>query len=98
MDNTDIFILNKDKVLVSTNGIEVYNKKVLNDEIRRLTATNVQLMIDKIETEKARINLKADKIRLFGKKNSLVIKKEELRIEIVVLNAVKLFNILVYRH
>ncbi len=43
-------------------------------------------MINKIETEKARVNLKADKIQLFDKKNSLVIKREELRTEIVALN------------
>ena len=44
-------------------------------------------MTDKIKTEKAKVNLKADKTRLFGEKNSLVVKREELRAEIVTLNA-----------
>jgi len=30
-----------------------------------------------METEKIKVNLKADKIQLFGKKNSFVAKKEE---------------------
>jgi len=34
-------ILNKGKASVSTNGVEVYSKKVLDDEIRRLTITNI---------------------------------------------------------
>jgi len=35
-------------------------------------------MTDKIETERTKINLKTDKVRLLDKKNSLVVKKEEL--------------------
>ena len=85
-------------MLVSTNGVEVYNKEVLGDEIRRLIAANVQLVIDKMETEKVRVNLKADKVRLFDKKNSLVIKREEFRVEIATLNAAGLSNVLVRGH
>jgi len=78
LDNTDISTSGKGKTPVSINGIEAYNKKVLNDKIRRLTTTNVQLITNKIETEKTKVNLKADKIRLLSKKNFLVAKKEEL--------------------
>jgi len=42
---------------------------------------------DKMKIEKAKVNLKTDRTRLFGKKNSLVVKKEELRAEIITLNA-----------
>ncbi len=77
MDSTDISTLSKGKTPVFTNGVETYNKETLNDEIRRLTATNVQLVVDKMETEKVKVNLKADKIQLFNEKNSLIIKKEE---------------------
>ena len=87
MDNTDISTSSKDKAPVSTNGVEAYSKETLGDEIRRLITTNVQLVTDKMETEKIRINLEADRIQLFDKKNSLVAKKEELRAEIVALNA-----------
>ena len=62
MDNTDIFISRKDKISIFTSDVEVYSKEVLNDEIRRLITINVQLIIDKIKTEKAKVNLKADKI------------------------------------
>ena len=95
MDSTDIFTSSKDKTPVSTNGIEVYNKEVLGDEIRRLITVNIQLITDKIEIEKAKVNLEADKIRLFDKKNSLVVKKEELRVEIAILNAAESSNILI---
>ncbi len=61
MDNTDISTSNKGKTPASTNGVEAYNKEALNDEIRRLTTANVQLIIDKMETEKVRVNLEADK-------------------------------------
>ncbi len=70
--------LGKGKASVFTNDVEAYNKKTLSDKIRRLTTTNVQLMIDKIKTEKVKVNLKANKVRLFGEKNSLVAKKKEL--------------------
>ncbi len=39
-----------------------------------------------METEKAKVNLEADKARLLGEKNSLVAKREELQAEIVALN------------
>ena len=87
LDNTDISILNKSKTFISTNDIEVYNKEALDDKIRRLTIANTQLITDKIETEKVKVNLEVDKVRLFGEKNSLVAKREELRAEIAVLNA-----------
>jgi len=87
-----MFILGKGKALVSTSGVEIYSKEVLGDEICRLIVANVQLVTDKMETEKARVNLEADRVRWFGKKNFLVVKREELRAEIVVLNAV---NVLV---
>ena len=95
LDNTDIFTLSKGKILISTNGVETYNKETLDNEIRRLIIANAQLITDKIETEKVKINLEADKIRLFDKKNSLIAKKEELQTEIVILNAAGPFNILV---
>ena len=73
-----MFILSKGKVSAFTSGVEAYNKEILNDEIYRLTATNVQLMIDKMEAEKVKVNLEADRAQLFGEKNSLIVKKEEL--------------------
>jgi len=90
-----MFILGKGKAPAFTNGVEAYNKEILDDEIRRLTTTNVQLMTNKMETEKAKVNLEVDRTRLFDKKNSLVVKREELRVKIVVLNAV---NVLVRSH
>ncbi len=44
-------------------------------------------MTNKMETEKAKVNLEVDKMRLFDKKNSLIAKRKELRTEIVALNA-----------
>ena len=93
MDSTDISTSGKGKAPVSTNGVEAYSKKVLGNEIRRLTTANAQLVTDKMETEKARVNLEADRIRLFGEKNSLVAKKKELRIKIATLNAVGFSNV-----
>ena len=93
-----MFILSKGKTLTSINGVEAYNKEVLNDEIRKLTIVNVQLIIDKMKIEKARVNLEADRIRLFGEKNSLVAKRKELRAEIAILNAAGPLNILVCGH
>ncbi len=87
--------LGKDKAPVSTNGVEVYSKETLGDKIRRLITTNIQLMTDKIETEKARINLEVDKARLLGEKNSLVVKREELRAEIATLNVAGPLNVLI---
>ncbi len=62
LNNTDISISNKSKTFISTNNIEVYNKKILGDEIYKLITTNVQLVADKIKTEKVKVNLKTDKI------------------------------------
>ncbi len=98
MDNTDISTLGKNKTSVSTNDVEAYNKEALNDEIRRLIIVNVQLVIDKIEIEKVRVNLEANRTRLFGEKNSLIVKKEELRTEIVILNIVGFSNVSIRSH
>ncbi len=73
---------------VSTNDIEAYSKEVLNDEIRRLITANIQLMIDKMETEKTKVNLEIDKIRLFDEKNSLIAKREKFRAKIITLNVI----------
>ena len=93
MDNTDISTSNKDKTSVFINGVEVYNKKTLNDEICRLIIANVQLITNKMKIEKTRVNLETDKTQLFGKKNSLVVKREELQAKIAALNTTGLFNI-----
>ena len=53
---------NKGKTPASTNDVEAYSKEALDDEIRRLTTTNVQLVTDKIKTEKAKVNLEINKI------------------------------------
>ncbi len=78
--------LGKGKAPASTSGVEAYSKEALDDEIRRLIATNVQLITNKIEIEKTRVNLEADRVQLFDKKNSLIVKRKELRAKIVVLN------------
>jgi len=83
---------------VFTSGVKVYSKEALDDEICRLITANTQLITDKMETEKVRINLEADKVRLFGEKNSLVVKREELRVEIAMLNVAGLPNISIYGH
>jgi len=83
---------------ISTSGIKVYSKEALGDEIRRLIAINVQLVIDKIKAEKIRINLEADRAQLLDEKNSLVVKREKLRTEIVALNAAGLSNVLICRY
>ena len=98
LNNTDISTLNKDKASASINSVEAYNKEILSDEIYKLIATNVQLMINKIKTEKARVNLEADRTRLFDEKNSLVVKREKLRTEIAVLNTAGPLNVPVYKH
>ncbi len=85
-------------MFVFMNSIEAYNKEVLSDKIRRLITTNTQLITDKIKIEKIRVNLKIDKIRLFGEKNSLVAKRKQLRAEIVVLNIAGPSNILIRGH
>ncbi len=95
LDNTDISTSNKGKTPVSINGVEAYSKEALGDKIHRLTTANAQLVTDKIETEKAKVNLEADRTRLFNEKNSLVAKKEKLRAEIAALNVA---NVLVRGH
>ncbi len=77
MDNTDISTLSKGKAFVSTNNVEAYSKETLGNKIRRLTVANVQLIVDKVETEKVKANLETDRMQLFGEKNFLVVKKEE---------------------
>ncbi len=79
-------------------GAESYIKEQLAAEIQRLSAANVQLVNDKMETEKIKVNLEVDRVRLFGEKNSLVVKREELRIEIAALNAAGSSNALVCSH
>ncbi len=88
----------KGKALVSTSGVKTYSKEALDDEIRRLTTTNAQLIANKIKTEKAKINLEADRTRLFNEKNSLIAKKKELRAEIVILNATRPSNVPIRRY
>ena len=87
--------LGKDKASVSISGIESYTKEQLAVEIQRFSITNIQLMTDKMEIEKVKVNLEANRVRLFDEKNFLIIKREELRIEIVVLNVVRFFNVLI---
>ncbi len=98
MDNTGISILSKGKAFASTNDIETYNKKELDNKIRKLITINVQLITDKMETEKTKVNLKADKTRLFNEKNSLVVKREKFRTEIAILNVTGSLNVLIYRY
>ena len=95
LDSTDIFTSGKGKASISTNDVETYNKEILSNKIRKLIITNIQLITDKMETEKTRVNLKINKTRLFNKKNFLVVKREELRIEIAILNAA---NVLIRSH
>ncbi len=98
LDNTDISTSSKDKTSVSTNGIEVYIKEQLAVEIQRFIIANAQLMTDKMKTEKTKVNLEADRVRLLEEKNSLVVKREEFRVEIAAINAARLSNVLVYSH
>src|SRR6266699_1776827 len=86
---------NKGKTPASTNDVEAYSKEALDDEIRRLTTTNAQLMTDKIEIEKTKVNLEINRTRLLNKKNSLVVKKKELRAEIAILNVA---NVPIHNH
>ncbi len=88
----------KSKTPAFTNSIEAYNKETLGDKIRRLTTANVQLITNKMETEKAKVNLEANRARLFNEKNSLITKKKELRTEIIILNATRLSNVLIRGH
>ena len=98
LDNTDISTSNKGKTPAFTNGIEAYSKETLDNEIRRLITTNAQLVTDKIEIEKVKVNLEVDKVRLFDEKNSLVVKREELRAKIAILNIVGLSNVPIYNY
>jgi len=98
LDNTDISTSGKGKTPASTNDVKAYSKEILDDEIHRLTIANAQLVVDKIKTEKVKVNLKADRVRLLGKKNSLVVKKKEFRTEIIALNAARSSNVPIRRH
>ena len=98
LDNTDISISNKGKTSVFTNGIKTFNKETLDDKIRKLIIANTQLMIDKIEIKKAKVNLETNRARLFDEKNSLVVKKKKLRAEIVILNVTEPSNIPIRGH
>ncbi len=98
MDNTDISTSGKGKTPVSTNDIEAYNKETLGDEIRRLITANAQLIINKMKTEKIKINLEVDKVQLFDKKNSLVVKRKKLRAKIVILNVAGSSNVSIRKH
>jgi len=79
-------------------GAKAFTKEQLAAEIQRLSAANAQLVTDKIETEKIKVNLEADKARLFSEKNSLIAKKKELRTEIAILNVAGPSNALVRGH
>ena len=94
MDNIDISTSSKDKTSVLTNDIEVFIKEQLAMEIQWLSTANIQLVTDKMETEKAKVNLEADGTQLFKEKNSLVVKRKELRAEIAAMNTIKPFNVL----
>ena len=98
MDNIDISISNKGKISVSTNGVEVYSKEALSNEIRRLIIANIQLITNKMKIEKIKVNLKTDKIQLFDKKNFLVVKRKELRAKIITLNVAGPTNVLIHSH
>ena len=52
-------------------------------------------MTDKMEIKRTKVNLEVDKARLLKEKYSLVIKREELWVEIVTMNIVRSFNVLV---
>ncbi len=96
LDSTDIFTSGKSKTSISINGIEVYTKEQLVAEIQRFIVINVQLMTDKMKTEKTKVNLKVDRVRLLGEKNSLVVKREKLRAKIVIMNAVRSSNVSIH--
>ncbi len=70
-------------------------------------------MTDKIETERTKVNLEANRTRvrdtcpayafsaqlvqdLLREKNSLIVKRKELRVEIAAMNAAGSFNTLIY--
>ena len=62
LDSNSISTSGKGKVPVSSNGIKAYNKETLEKEIRRLIATNVQLINNKLNVENVKTKLEADKI------------------------------------
>ncbi len=97
LNNTDISILNKGKTFILTSSIEVYIKEQLAIEIQRFIIANIQLVTDKIKTERTKVNLEIDRMRLLEKKNSLIVKREKLRIEIVVINVVGFSSVLIRR-
>ncbi len=80
------------------NGAKAFTKEQLAVKIQRLSAANIQLVNDKIKTEKIKTNLKVNRTRLLGEKNSLIAKREELRTEIVTLNTARPFNAPVRNH
>jgi len=41
LDSIDMSTSGKDKILVSTNGVEVYSKEAFGDEIRRFMQANI---------------------------------------------------------
>jgi len=49
-----------------------------------------------MEIERTKVNLKTDRARLLREKNSLVVKRKELRVEIVVMNAVRSSSVSIY--
>ncbi len=97
LDSTDISASNKGKTSASTNGVEAYIKEQLAIKIQRFTIANVQLVTNKIKTKKIKVNLETDKAQLLKKKNSLVVKREELRVEIAAMNVIRSSNVLVCR-
>jgi len=61
LDSIDISTAGKGKTPVSTSDVEAFIKEQLAIEIQRLSTANTRLMTIKIETEKAKINLKANR-------------------------------------
>ncbi len=96
LDNTDISTSDKGKTPASMNGTKSYTKEQLAVEIQRLLTANAQLINDKMEIEKIKVNLETDRMRLFDEKNSLVVKREKLRAEIATLNVAGSSNALIY--
>jgi len=51
----------KGKAPASVSGAKAFTKEQLAAEIQRLSAANAQLVNDKIETEKIKVNLEVDR-------------------------------------
>ncbi len=51
-----------------------------------------------MKTKKVKSNLEIDKVQLFGEKNFLIVKREELRIEIATLNTTGFPNVPIRNH